>query len=226
MAVIRNKSKNKFTIVDNNIFKNKKLSLKARGMLTTLLSLPDNWEFNENGLEQILGDGITAIRSSLKELEDSRYLIRKKIRDSQGKFSTEWTISEIPINEPGEKNRGGKTEVENQPQLNTNINYLNNICSSGDEQDSSLEELANNFDKIWQLYPRKDGKNTAFNHYKSWLKGKQYAGRSVKLTNKQMWLATKRYSDLMEKNKTEKQYIKMGSTFFNEAIMEYVEEEN
>lgn len=105
-----------------------------------------------------------------------------------------------------------------QQKFKENNTSINNICSSDDE-------LANNFDKIWNLYPRKDGKNTAFTHYKSWLKGKKYAGRTVKLTNKQMWLATKKYADLIEEKKTEKQYIKMGSTFFNEAIMEYVENE-
>lgn len=94
-----------------------------------------------------------------------------------------------------------------------------------DEEEGSIKELADNFDKIWQIYPRKDGKNTAFNHYKAWLKGRNYAGRIVKLDNKQMWYATKRYADLVAKNKTEKQYIKMGSTFFNDAIMEYVEVE-
>ena len=92
-----------------------------------------------------------------------------------------------------------------------------------DEEEGSIKELADNFDKIWQIYPRKDGKNTAFNHYKAWLKGRNYAGRIVKLDNKQMWYATKKYADLVAKNKTEKQYIKMGSTFFNDAIMEYVE---
>lgn len=113
-------------------------------------------------------------------------------------------------------------------QNNSSTKKINNICPSDDEQDSlnsinSEKELADNFDKIWNLYPRKDGKNTAFTHYKSWLKGKKYAGRTVKLTNKQMWFATKKYADLMEENKTERKYIKMGSTFFNEAIMEYIE---
>lgn len=105
-----------------------------------------------------------------------------------------------------------------QQKFKENNTSNNNICSSD-------LELAENFDKIWALYPRKDGKNTAFSHYKAWLNGKKYAGRTVKLTNKQMWFATKKYADLMEETKTEKKYIKMGSTFFNEAIMEYVEEE-
>lgn len=111
---------------------------------------------------------------------------------------------------------------------NTRIN--NNICPSDDKQvQSSLkdneEQMASDFDLIWAIYPRKEGKNTAFRHYKAWLKGKKYAGKTVKLTNKDMWYATKRYADLMEKEKTDKQFIKMGSTFFNESIMEYVEED-
>lgn len=96
------------------------------------------------------------------------------------------------------------------------------------EKDTEANDsgLADDFEKIWQLYPRKDNKNTAFKHYKSWLKGKKYAGRTVKLTNKEMWFATKKYADQVKINNTENQYIKMGSTFFNESIYEYVEKTN
>lgn len=95
---------------------------------------------------------------------------------------------------------------------------INNISSSENE-------LAENFEKIWVLYPRKDGKNSAFNHYKAWLNGKKYAGKKIKLTNKQMWYATKKYADLMVEQQRESRYIQKGSTFFNETIMEYVEDE-
>ena len=96
------------------------------------------------------------------------------------------------------------------------------------EKDTEKKEsdLSDDFEKIWQLYPRKDNKNTAFKHYKSWLKGKKYAGKTIKLTNKEMWFATKKYADQVQKNNTEKQYIKMGSTFFNESTYEYVEKTN
>jgi hypothetical protein len=97
--------------------------------------------------------------------------------------------------------------------INNNINIL------------SETKLAEDLEKIWSLYPRKDGKNTAFNHYKSWLRGKKYAGKNVKLTNKQMWYATKKYAEIIKNENRDKKYIKMGSTFFNEAIMEFVENE-
>ena len=96
MAIIRNTNKNRYTVVDNNILKNKQLSLKARGLLVTLLSLPDNWEFSENGLEEIFNDGITTIRSSLKELEKNGYLKRNKLRNEKGQFNCEWNIYETP----------------------------------------------------------------------------------------------------------------------------------
>ena len=132
-------------------------------------------------------------------------------------FSTKYEELVGKNTEPYGKNTVPRT-LKITEQNNSSTLDINKICPS--------EELADNFDKIWQIYPRKDGKNTAFKHYKAWLKGKEYAGRTVKLTNKQMWYAVKKYADSILRNRTEKQYIKMGSTFFNEAIMEYVEEEN
>lgn len=234
MAIIRNQNKENYTVVDNKILKNKNLSLKARGMLLTLLSLPDDWDFSENGLEALFCDGLTAIKTALKELEKNGYLQRKQIRDNKGKFlQNEWIIYEKPTMEQPilENPITEKPILENDTQSNTNksnTKELNIYSPSKDEQDNpplKETELADNFDKIWKLYPRKDGKNTAYRHYKAWLEGKMYAGRKVKLDNKQMWYATKKYADLVEREKIDKQYIKMGSTFFNEAIMEFVEEE-
>lgn len=211
MAIIRNSSKDKYTVIDNNILKNKHLSLKARGLLVTLLSLPDNWEFSENGLEKIFNDGITSIRTALKQLEEQGYLKRKQLKDDKGKFTgNEWIVIENPLLEnPITDN----PVSENHTQLNTNISntYKDNICSS----------LTEDFDKLWKIYPRKDGKNQAFNHYKAWINGKSYAGKTEKLTNEEMWYAIRIYQCNIKKNKIEKQYIKMGSTFFNEAIFEY-----
>ena len=226
MAIIRNKTREKYTVIDNNIFTNKKLSLKSRGMLVTLLSLPDNWEFNENGLAEIFKDGLTAIKSSLRELEENKYLIRRQERDQNGKFiRNNWIISEIPI---VENPITGKPISENDTQLNTNkLNTKNNnICPSNDEQDNQPvtgKEDENHFEEVWEIYPRKEGKNKAYTHYKSWLKGKKFAGKTVKLTERQMWFAVRTYKNECEKKMTEKQYIKMGSTFFNESIYEYVQ---
>lgn len=196
--VVRSEKQSDFTVIDNNIFRNKRLSLKARGLLGTLLSLPEDWEYSINGLENILKENETAIKSTINELKRNGYLAVDKSKNSEGKFEYTYNIYEKP-NESAEikKTIEAKVEIE--------------------------EELADNFEKIWNKYPRKEGKNTAYKHYKSWLKGKKYAGKTVKLDNKQMWYAVAIYSHKVKKEQTEKQFIKMGSTFFNEAIMEYVE---
>lgn len=101
-------------------------------------------------------------------------------------------------------------------------NSIDNICPSDDEPDDEKSDiLLQDFEKIWEIYPRKDGKSKAFKSYTSWLKGKKILGKTVKLTNKEMWLAVKKYAD--ESKGKDRTYIKMGSTFFNDAILDYVE---
>ena len=226
MAIIRNKNREKYTTVDNSILKNKNLSLKARGLLVTLLGLPDNWEFTEAGLCSLFAkDGQNSVRTAIKELENSGYLKRQRIRDNNGKYSEiEWSIYEKPILE--------NPNLENQPQLNTNISNTKeyNICPSDDgrENNSALtkpkEKVAErHFEEVWAVYPRKDGKNTAYKHYCKWLEGRTFAGKKVKLTERQMWYAANTYRKECEAAATDKQYIKMGSTFFNESVVEYVQ---
>lgn len=84
MAVLRKIKKTDFTVIDNNIFKNKKLSLKGKGMVCTMLSLPDDWNFSEDGLANLSNDGKASIRSTLKELMEFGYLKRTRNRDEKG----------------------------------------------------------------------------------------------------------------------------------------------
>ena len=123
MAILRNPNKDKFTIVDNTALKDKNLSLKARGLLITMLSLPDNWDFSEKGLRAILEkDGQSSIRSGLKELEEYGYLVRTRERDQHGKISNvAWTIYDYPhLENPSMVNPSlDNPNLENQPQLNT-----------------------------------------------------------------------------------------------------------
>lgn len=84
MAVLRKVKKTDYTVVDNNIFKNKQLTLKAKGMICTMLSLPDDWNFSEDGLVSLSNDGKAAIRNTLKELMQFGYLRRERRRDDKG----------------------------------------------------------------------------------------------------------------------------------------------
>lgn len=85
--VIKKHKKDNFTVVDNDILKNKELSLKEKGLLIILLSLPDNWEFNESGLSQLSSDGVISVRSGLKGLEALGYLMREQFRNEKGHYS-------------------------------------------------------------------------------------------------------------------------------------------
>lgn len=118
MAILKNPNIGKFTIVPNKVLKDNSLSLKARGLLVTLLSLPDDWEFSENGLCKIFPkDGQTSIRSGLKELEKSGYLVRKRMRDKHGRIGkVEWTIYDLPHFE--NPNLGNHSQL-NTEELNT-----------------------------------------------------------------------------------------------------------
>lgn len=100
MAEVFRIEKNKdYTVMANHHLRDKKLSLKAKGMLSYMLSLPDDWDYTVKGLEKTLREGREAISSALKELEKNGYLTRKRKRDGYNRLlsGSEYTIYEKPI---------------------------------------------------------------------------------------------------------------------------------
>ena len=97
MAVFRvNKDKN-YTVMSNHHFRNRELSLKAMGLLSLMLNLPDNWDYTLKGLSTICGDGLTSVRNTLVELEKHGYVKRERMRDEHGRLAnTEYSIYEVP----------------------------------------------------------------------------------------------------------------------------------
>lgn len=79
MAVFRVEKTKDFTIMCNHHLRNRKLSLKAKGLLSLMLSLPEDWDYTTKGLAHICKDGIDAISTALKELEQQGYLTRGTI---------------------------------------------------------------------------------------------------------------------------------------------------
>lgn len=123
MAKITVCKKSDFTVLDNGIFRNKRLSLKARGLLVTMLSLPEEWNYTVEGLSVILKEGQSCIKGVLKELEDSGYLVRKQTREENGYLGKmEYIVYEKPINkgfEPSVENPlADNPTAENSIQLN------------------------------------------------------------------------------------------------------------
>lgn len=98
MATMRIVKSKNFSIVSNTIIRDARLSLKARGLLILMLSLPDNWEFSIAGLSKTAGEGKDSIRNGVKELEEAGYLTRKRKHLPNGKLAEmEYTIYEEPI---------------------------------------------------------------------------------------------------------------------------------
>ena len=97
MGKIKVEKNKNFTIMSNYHLRDKNLSNKARGLLSTILSLPDDWNYTVEGLASICKDGKGSISTQIKELEACGYLIRTQTRDKLGRISdTEYTIYELP----------------------------------------------------------------------------------------------------------------------------------
>ncbi len=97
MSVFRVEKTKNYTVMSNYHLRDKRLSLKSRGLLSLMLSLPENWNYTSAGLSAICKDGKEAIRSAIRELEEAKYIIREQGRDEQGRLSGNvYTIYEQP----------------------------------------------------------------------------------------------------------------------------------
>ncbi len=97
MAVFRIERTRDYTVMSNHHLRNGKLSLKAKGLLSMILSLPEDWNYTTRGLAAICKEGVDAIGGALRELEAAGYIVRHQLRDKQGRISdTEYVIYEQP----------------------------------------------------------------------------------------------------------------------------------
>ena len=97
MAVFRVEKTKDYTVMANHHLRNIALSLKAKGLLSLMLSLPENWDYTTKGLSCICKDGIDSINATIKELEEHGYVVRRRTRNEKGQLtSIEYTILEQP----------------------------------------------------------------------------------------------------------------------------------
>lgn len=101
MSVFRVEKSKNYTVMSNHHLRNKKLSLKSKGLLSLMLSLPDEWDYTLKGLSMICKEGIDAIRVSIVELENHGYIERRRNRNEKGQLTnTEYIIREFPVTVP------------------------------------------------------------------------------------------------------------------------------
>lgn len=131
MAVFRIDKTRDYTVMSNHHLRNTELSLKAKGLLSLMLSLPDNWDYTTKGLAHICKDGVDSICAAVRELEEHGYVIRERVRGANGQLgSIEYTILEQPAEPSPERENPvqvkpilenpvlGKPEQENPAQSN------------------------------------------------------------------------------------------------------------
>ncbi|HIQ75440.1 MAG TPA: helix-turn-helix domain-containing protein [Candidatus Cottocaccamicrobium excrementipullorum] len=116
MAVFRIEKTRDYTVMSNHHLRNTALSLKAKGLLSLMLSLPDGWDYTTRGLARICKDGVDSICAGVRELEEHGYIVRERVRNPNGQLGAiEYTILEQPREpEPGRE----KPEQENPVQVN------------------------------------------------------------------------------------------------------------
>ena len=120
-----------FTVMSNHHLRNRNLSLKAKGLLSLMLSLPPEWDYSVAGLVAIVPDGKAAVRCALQEIEAQGYLRRERVRNSSGQLEgTIYEIHESPWFSPkSDFPTLEKPTLENQPQLNTKESNTDLISS-------------------------------------------------------------------------------------------------
>ena len=170
----RQKKETNYTILDNTFIKDTNLSWKAKGVMTYLLSLPDDWELHISELQNHATDGRESLQKVLRELVEKGYLIKEQTRNEKGVFqSNKFIIVEKPSTE--------NQQLQNTNRLNTNnnnyektkeektypkeakelSNYLYSSCRQSDghfdRTEKQLEKWTSDFDKIHRLDKREWG---------------------------------------------------------------------
>ena len=124
MPVLRVERTHDYTVMCNHHLKNPRLSLKAKGLLSMMLSFPDGWNYSERGLAAICLEGVDAIHTAIKELEAEGYMTRRRVRDAGGRIQdTEYTIYERPRREVSDLS---PDEARNMPSPDTALPYTEN----------------------------------------------------------------------------------------------------
>ena len=154
MSVLKNKTnRDNFLVVSKIFLQDKELSLTERGLLATMHSLPDNWDFTIAGMATILPDGGSKIKSALDGLIDKGYVTKKQSKDSNGKFSRNIIeVNEKPLcekpsaeNPQTEKPISVEPLAENDEQYNIN-KYSNKECSNNQSINPSYETSKDEMD--------------------------------------------------------------------------------
>lgn len=207
--IIRTPKRDRYTIISKVPLEDVRLSWKARGLLSYLLSKPDNWTVVVSHLVKEAPDGRDSVFAGLKELEQAGYIRRDKTRGTVGRFdgvSTEVfeepTVSGLSVYG---KAVSGKSDTNEEGLIKINESKERALDFS-DEKPVSPDEYSEKFKTLWKLYPNKKNKIGAYKKYKATLKAHS------DVTHEILLLAVENYR--LAKQGVEESYLLHGSTFF------------
>lgn len=194
MAVIRVEKTKDYTVMSNYHLGDQRLSLKAIGLLSKMLSLPEGWDYTVFGLTKICKEGRDSIRAAIQELEGAGYIQRRRLRDESGHLTEmEYVIHERPVAAMPEQETPGEDAPmegppaedaptsetptqDNPPQLNTKSRkyVVNNppIVPPGDKRTRRKREIKaepdwkpDRFARFWESYPCGKDKQAAIREW-------------------------------------------------------------
>ncbi|AID01536.1 hypothetical protein BE24_05460 [Staphylococcus xylosus] len=209
------KESGNFVMVHKDFIHDSNLSWKAKGILLYLLSRPDDWQVYETEIVKHSSDGLSGLKSGIKELEEVGYIQRNRKRDDKGRLKEyEYLVYEQPnhvrFSNVGKTNVGnsyiGKTYVGESHTTNnnsTNNDLTNNNNTNNDSNTSATNVTRERFEEWWKLYDKKLDKKKAFSLFKSALKEHSY---------ETIMNGTREYL----KTITNKQYQKYPKTFLSQ----------
>ncbi len=155
-TVFRVEKNKNYTTISNHHLQDRNLSLKAKGLLTLILSLPPDWDMTLKGLVSLSGDGVDSVRSGIQELEKAGYLRRSRSRNNLGQLlCTEYTIYEHAVTE----NVASETEIDD----NLNIIYSEESHIGKSDVDKNSQIGKSNLDENSQIGKSDVDKNTTEN---------------------------------------------------------------
>lgn len=167
MGVIRVEHNDNYTTMANYHLRDPRLSLRAMGLMSKMLSLPDDWDYSVTGLTRIVKEGREAVRKALQELEAAGYLIREQSRQGGSFAGYDYTLFEQPqdsdCSPSPKKPSTGKPSTEtpstvNPPQLNNEKNKKTKTQKHAPAAPAYEPEL---FERFWRAYPRHEDRKQA-----------------------------------------------------------------
>lgn len=171
MNKVTRKKTSKYTTISNGFLRDKNLSLKAKGFLTVIMALPDDWDFSIKGICSVLKEGKTAIYGVIQELKENRYCKTTPNRNEKGLIlGLDYVFYEEPYDEEPQQDypHSDNRYMDNMPQLNTYENKENKgikDLSKKEEREESLSKKDELFEECWKAYRRKGSKSKSKSYW-------------------------------------------------------------